>query len=96
MDIVNIREDVNTFIVVLRFLAMPIDRPVDHNWFTTLSYVATSAPLKLHAYWIRNGGGECSDLDWLGMCGSQPISISRGNFSKIGTYSKRFCHKANQ
>ena len=81
MDIVNIREDVNTFIVVLRFLAMPIDRPVDHNWFTTLSYVATSAPLEVARILDKKWGGECSDLDWLGMCGSQPISISRGNFS---------------
>ena len=57
MDIVNIREDVNTFIVVLRFLAMPIDRPVDHNWFTTLSYVATSAPLEVARILDKKWGG---------------------------------------
>ena len=57
MDIVNIREDVNTVIVVLRFLAMPIDRPVDHNWFTTLSYVATSAPLEVARILDKKWGG---------------------------------------
>ena len=45
--------------------------------------------------WIGWGCAAHNQYPYLGVI-FRTISISRGNFSKIGTHSKRFCHKANQ